>query len=147
MKYASRLNPGTRTVVRLAAAMVLGVCVVGCFSSTKVVTADKSISYNGSLYNASNVKVFTPRTDAVISSTETVSLNQITKDQFNAMLKQHNPLTVRQVIAMDQSELVYQTKSVKSWSDFQDMNEKFQSAQKQITKFMADGDETQLKLK
>jgi len=126
--------------------MLVGVAMVGC-SSTKVVTADKSISYNGSLYNASNVKVFTPRTDAVISSTETTSLNQVTKDQFNAILQQHNPLTVRQVIAMDQTELVYKTKSVKSWSDYQDMSEKFQSALKQITKFMADSSETQLQLK
>ena len=53
--------------------------------------------------NASNVKVFAPRTDALISATETTSLNQVTKDQFNAILAQHNPLTVRQVIAMDQT--------------------------------------------
>lgn len=146
MKHVSRLNFDARSVVRLAAAVLVGVAMIGC-SSTKVVTAGKSISYNGSLYNASNVKVFTPRTDAVISATETTSLNQVTKDQFNAILKQHNPLTVRQVIAMDQTELVYQTKSVKSWSDYQDMDEKFQSAVKQITKFMADTSETQLKLK
>jgi len=144
MKYV--LNVGARSVARLAAVMLVGVVMVGC-SSTKVVTAGKSISYNGSLYNASNVKVFTPRTDAVISSTETTSLNQVTKDQFNAILQQHNPLTVRQVIAMDQTELVYKTKSVKSWSDYQDMSEKFQSALKQITKFMADSSETQLQLK
>jgi hypothetical protein len=146
MKHVSWLSFDARSVVRLAAAVLVGVAMIGC-SSTKVVTAGKSISYNGSLYNASNVKVFTPRTDAVISATETTSLNQITKDQFNAILKQHNPLTVRQVIAMDQTELVYQTKSVKSWSDYQDMDEKFQSAVKQITKFMADTSETQLKLK
>jgi len=144
MKYV--LNVGARSVARLAAVMLVGVVMVGC-SSTKVVAAGKSISYNGSLYNASNVKVFTPRTDAVISSTETTSLNQVTKDQFNAILQQHNPLTVRQVIAMDQTELVYKTKSVKSWSDYQDMSEKFQSALKQITKFMADSSETQLQLK
>jgi hypothetical protein len=146
MKHVSRLNFDARSVVRLAAAVLVGVAMIGC-SSTKVVTAGKSISYNGSLYNASNVKVFTPRTDAVISATETTSLNQITKDQFNAILKQHNPLTVRQVIAMDQTELVYQTKSVKSWSDYQKISEQFQSAVKQITKFMADTSETQLKLK
>jgi hypothetical protein len=51
------------------------------------------------------------------------------------------------VIAMDQTELVYQTKSVKSWSDYQKISEQFQSAVKQITKFMADTSETQLKLK
>lgn len=145
MKYV--LNVDARSVVRLAAAVLVGAAMVGCFSSTKVVTADKSISYNGSLYNASNVKVFTPRTEAVISSTETTSLNQVTKDQFNAILKQHNPLTVRQVIDMDQRELVYQTKSVKSWSDYQKMSEQFQSAVKQVTKFMGDPEETQLKLK
>jgi hypothetical protein len=144
MKYV--LNVDARSVARLAAVVLVGVVMIGC-SSTKVVTAGKSISYNGSLYNASNVKVFTPRTDAVISSTETTSLNQVTKDQFNAILKQHNPLTVRQVIAMDQTELVYMTKSVKSWSDYQDMSEKFQSALKQITKFMAHSSETQLQLK
>jgi len=146
MRYVFGLNVDARSVVRLAAVMLVGVALVGC-SSTKVVTAGKSISYNGSLYNASNVKVFTPRTDAVISSTETTSLNQVTKDQFNAILQQHNPLTVRQVIAMDQTELVYKTKSVKSWSDYQDMSEKFQSALKQITKFMADSSKTQLQLK
>ena len=146
MRYVFGLNVDARSVVRLAAVMLVGVAMVGC-SSTKVVTAGKSISYNGSLYNASNVKVFTPRTDAVISSTETTSLNQVTKDQFNAILQQHNPLTVRQVIAMDQTELVYKTKSVKSWSDYQDMSEKFQSALKQITKFMADSSKTQLQLK
>lgn len=146
MKHVSRLNFDARSVVRLAAAVLVGVAMIGC-SSTKVVTAGKSISYNGSLYNASNVKVFTPRTDAVISATETTSLNQVTKDQFNAILKEHNPLTVRQVIAMDQTELVYQTKSVKSWSDYQKISEQFQSAVKQITKFMADTSETQLKLK
>jgi hypothetical protein len=146
MRYVFGLNVDARSVVRLAAVMLVGVALVGC-SSTKVVTAGKSISYNGSLYNASNVKVFTPRTDAVISPTETTSLNQVTKDQFNAILQQHNPLTVRQVIAMDQTELVYKTKSVKSWSDYQDMSEKFQSALKQITKFMADSSKTQLQLK
>jgi hypothetical protein len=146
MKYVSQLSFDARRVVRVAAVVLVGVAMIGC-SSTKVVTAGKSISYNGSLYNASNVKVFTPRTEAVISATETTSLNQVTKDQFNAILQQHNPLTVRQVIAMDQTELVYKTKSVKSWSDYQDMNETFQSAVKQITKFMADTDETQLKLK
>jgi hypothetical protein len=145
MKYV--LNVDARSVVRLAAVVLVGAVLTGCFSSTKVVTADKSISYNGSLYNASNVKVFAPRTDAVISATETTPLSQVTKDQFNAILAQHNPLTVRQVISMDQTELVYKTKSVKSWSDYQDMNEKFQSAVKQITKFMGDPEETQLKLK
>ncbi len=145
MKYAFRLN---RNVTTTLVAILLGTSVLaGCFSSTKVVTADKSISYNGSLYNASNIKVFAPRTEAVISATETQSLNQITKDQFNAILKAHNPLTVRQVIGMDQGELVYQTKSVKSWSDYQKMADQFLSAQKQLTKFMADNGKTQLKLK
>jgi hypothetical protein len=147
MKYALRLNLAPRSVLRMAAALLVGAAMVGCFSSTKVVTADKSISYNGSLYNASNVKVFAPRTDAVISATETTPLSQVTKDQFNAILAQHNPLTVRQVISMDQTELVYQTKSVKSWSDYQKMSEQFQSAVKQVTKFMGDPEETQLKLK
>ena len=119
----------------------------GCFRSTKVYTADKTVVYNGTVYNVSNVKVFTPRTDGVISPTETISLGNMDKKQFNALLKEHNPIMVRQVIALDDQELVYQAGNVDSWSDFDRMRKKFNSANKKLTSFLGDKKATQLKLK
>jgi hypothetical protein len=132
---------------RILLAVIVGVVALAGCSSTKVVTMDKSVVYDGHLYNVANVKVMAPTTEAVISPTETKSLDGMTKDQFNELLKQHKPLTVRQVIALDQAQLVYQTKSVKSWSDLQKMQDQFKSAQKKLAKFMADKSAMQLQLK
>ena len=126
-----------------AAVLALG----GCFRSTKVYTSDKTVVYNGTVYNVSNVKVFTPRTDGVISPTQTIPLGNMDKKQFKALLKEHNPIMVRQVIALDDQELVYRAGNVDSWSDFDKMRKKFNSANKKLTSFLGDKKATQLKLK
>ena len=149
MKHDSRFEMARRTTRSYIAALLVGAGLFGLSAcgTTKVITADKSIVYQNSVYNASNIQMFTYVSEAVISPTETIALTNVDKNQFNAILKSHNPLTVRQVVKLDDREMVYQTKSVDSWSDFQDMVDHFQSAHEKITKFLADKNSTQLKLK
>jgi hypothetical protein len=119
---------------------------VGC-GSTKVYTADKTIVHRDSIYNVSNVKVFSAKTEGVISETETINLKGADKKRINALLDANDTILVRQVINLDDQELVYQAKRIKSYSEFSKMNKQFSSANSTITKFLANKKKTQLKLK
>ena len=136
-----------RTWIMLLAMGALVLALAGCFSKTKVYNIQKTVVYNGAMYNVSNIKVFKPSTVAVISPTETIPLDNMDKKSFNSLLDEHNPVMVRQVITMDEQEMVYQSKNIDSWSDFKKMNDQFESAQKKISKFLANKKSTQLKLK
>lgn len=117
----------------------------GC-GSTKVYTADKTIVYRDSIYNVSNVKVFSTKVEGVISDTETVDLKNADKKRINGLLDTHDTILVRQVINLDDQEMVYQAKRIKSWSEFSSMSKSFSSANSKVTKFLADKKKTQLKL-
>jgi len=138
------VNPFKWIAVTALCACMLSLA--GC-GSTKVYTADKTIVYKDSIYNVSNVKVFTTKVEAVISDTETVSLKNADKKKIQELLEQNDPLFVRQVVNLDDQELVYQARNVKSWSDYNKMNKQFSNATNNLTKFLADKKKTQLKLK
>ncbi len=134
---------------RLAAGcmVVVSIVLAGCGSTTHIYSADKTLVYGDSVYNVSGAKVITARTDGVISDAETIDLKGTDKARFNDLLKQNGSVLVRQTISMDGRDLVYQAKSVSSWSDFDRMNKQFSSATASIHKFLADESQTQLKLK
>jgi len=115
--------------------------------STKVYTADKTVIYGDSVYNVSNVSVFSTRVDGVISDSETIELKNVDKKAFNDLLDQHDSIFVRQVITFDDKDMVYQATNVDSWSDYNRMAKRFSSANKDLTKFLGDKKKTQLKLK
>ena len=103
--------------------------------------------YRGSVYNVSNVVVFTTRNEAVSADKQVTDLRGFDKKQFNQLLDQEQSVFVRQVFMLDDREVVYQAQDVDSWSDFNKMNKRFESAAKDFTKFLADKKKTQLKLK
>lgn len=132
--------------VAVAAICAIILSLSGC-GSTKVYTADKTIVYGGSIYNVSNVKVFSYEVDALISESKTVSLKNADKKQVNALLKEDGPFTLRQTIVLDDQKVVYQQRKIDSWSDYSKMNSQFESAATKVQKFLADKKKTQLKLK
>lgn len=125
---------------------VLTLSLAGC-GGTEVYTADKTMVYRDSIYNVSNVRVFTARNEAVIGDQQTVDLKGYDKSQFNALLAQNPSVFVRQVFMLDDIEMVYQAQSVASWKDYDRMNNRFEGATKDLTRFLADKNDTQLKLK
>jgi hypothetical protein len=126
--------------------VLIAASLVGC-GSTKVYTADKTVVYKDSVYNVSNVKIFTVKNEAVLADKSTVDLKGMDKKGFNALLDKEKPVFVSQGFMLDQDELVYQASNVKSWSDLNKMNKRFSSAHKDLTKFLGDKKKTQLKLK
>jgi hypothetical protein len=118
----------------------------GC-GSTKVYNASKTVVYNGSTYNLSNVQRIGSRVEGTLPSGDTVQLERIDKKGFNALLDDNKFIQVTTFMELDDKEFVYRNKQVKSYSDFSKMLKSQESGMNSINKFMANKKSTQLKLK
>ena len=118
----------------------------GC-GSTKVYTADKTIVYNGNLYNMSNVQRIGSRVEARLADGTTVNMTNMDKKAVEGLLKDNGEVMVSMVVEMDDREMLYQRSRVSRYSNYSKMKSRFDGAQKDIAKFMADKKKTQLKLK
>ena len=114
---------------------------------TKVYNNDKTVVYNGAIYNLSAVKQINSKTSGKLSDDNTVNLKGVTKKQFEAYLKEYGSIYVRMAFELDDKEMLYRASSVDRWSDFQKMRNSFEKANKQITSLMSDKKKMQLKLK
>ena len=127
----------------LAVAMI---ALAGCVS-TKVYTADKTIVYNGSIYNMANVQQISGRIEGQLPDGSTVNMKTLDKKGVEALLKENKEVVVSTVVGMDEQEMVYQRARVKKYSDYTKMVSRFDGAMSDISRFMADKKKTQLKLK
>lgn len=118
----------------------------GC-GSTKVYNASKTVVYNGSTYNLSNVQRIGSRVEGTLPSGDKVQLERIDKKGFNALLDDNKFIQVTTFMELDDKEFVYRNKQVKSYSDFSKMLKSQESGMNSINKFMANKKSTQLKLK
>ena len=130
----------------LAISIMAMLLLVGC-GGTKVYNNDKTVVYNGAMYNVSAVKKVHPKTSGKLSDDKTVNLGGVTKKEFEAYLKQYDSIYVRMAFDLDGQEMLYRASSVDRWKDFQKMQSSFENAGKQITSLMSDKKKMQLKLK
>jgi hypothetical protein len=137
--------PGLRGLLTVSLAVCLMI-LAGC-GSTKVYNSNKTIAFRDSVYNVTDVKVYSAKSEAVISDSETLSLRGVDKKRFNALLEQYGPLSVRQTVSLDEQVIVYQARKVNSWSDIRKMDKQFTSASDSLKKFLANPKKTQLTLK
>ena len=118
----------------------------GC-GSTKVYNASKTVVYNGSTYNLSNVQRIGSRVEGTLPSGDKVSLQKIDKKGFNALLDENKFVQVTSFVELDDKEFVYRNKQVTKYSDYTNILKSQETAMKNINKFMANKKSTQLKLK
>lgn len=130
----------------IALVALLPLLLTGC-GGTKVYSVQKSVMYNGNLYNVSNVKVISSSVKAKLSDGAELNLERADKKAFNQYVEKYGPLPVRMVIVMDDQELVYFASATGSFSDFDKRRKSFSKARESVGKFMADKKKTQLKLK
>lgn len=142
-RFFSRLTVSSLLVTLAAIGMLF---LAGC-GSTKVYTADKTIIYNGSLYNLNNVQRIGSRIDGSLPDGSTVSMKNLDKKSVQALFKQHSEIMVSTIVEMDDEEMIYQRIRVKNVSDYNKMVKRLDGALNDISKFMADKKKTQLKLK
>lgn len=129
-------------------AVLLAICMValiGC-GSTKVYTADKTITYRDSIYNMANVQKITAREEAILDGGETVNLRNKEKKELQKFFDEHDEVMISMYVDMDQEDLVYLRMKVESYSEYSRMKSRFDRALKDITKFMGDKKKTQLNL-
>ena len=130
------------SVVLLALGMI---ALAGC-GSTKVYTAEKTIVYKESLYNLSGVQQVGSRIDGQAADGSTVNMRSLDKKGVEKLLKDNPDMVVTTLVVMDDNEMVYERRQVKKYSDYSKMEGRLDDAMKDISKFMADGKKTQLKL-
>ena len=133
-------------ILVLAISIMAILLLVGC-GGTKVYNNDKTVVYNGAIYNLSAVKQVNSKSIGKLSDDNTVNLKGVTKKEFEAYLKQYNKIYVRMSFQLDDQEMLYRASSVNRWSDYQKMLKSFEKAGKQITSLMSDKKKMQLKLK
>jgi hypothetical protein len=134
---------------RLTVAAVIGLLgmfvLTGC-GSTKVYNPDKTVEHQGSIYNVSEVKQLSTRMEGVPAAGDAIDLRGYDRKRFDALVKEQGPLTVRTIIALDDKDVIYEQKKIEKGRDFERMQDSLQDAYKNLTRFMADGKKTQLKL-
>jgi hypothetical protein len=137
-------RPGPNLGVPCLILLLLGLSACG---STKVYTADKTVVYYESVYNVANVKVITRKSSAVLADQSVIDLVNMDEDGFQPLLAISPSIAVRQEFLLDDIALVYQQANVSSWKEFRRLDKRFQSASKDLNKFLANSKKTQLKLK
>jgi hypothetical protein len=141
----SERSPGLQGLFTVSLAVCL-MLLAGC-GSTKIYNSNKTIAFRDSVYNVTDVQVYSAKAVAVISDSESLDVKDADKKRINALLKEHGPLFIRQTLSLDELVIVYQAKTVDSWSDFRKIDKQFASAHKDLKKFLANAKKTQLTLK
>lgn len=121
------------------------IALAGC-GSTKVYTAEKTLVYKDAIYNLSDVQQMGSRIDGQAADGSTVNMRLLDKKGVEKLLKDNPGMVVTTLVVMDDKEMVYERRQVKKYSDYSKMASRLDGAMKDITKFMADGKKTQLKL-
>ena len=143
-----RKNFSINTVKHIATGLlVLGmIALIGC-GGTKVYTIDKTVTYRDEMYNMSTVQKIAAREEAKLADGSVVNIRNKDKKAMQAMFKENGEMLISMLVEMDQQEMVYLRMNVDNYSDYSRMKKKFDSAMKDISKFMGDKKATQLKLK
>ena len=136
-----------RKISGVVVAIAVALLVLTACGSTKVYTAEKTMTYKGSLYTLTGVSKISSRVDGKTSEGETLDLRSINKAQFKALAEKHGVLDVTTVIDIGEEEIVVQNESVEKYSDLEKMRKNMNSRMEKIAKFMADKKDTQLNLK
>jgi hypothetical protein len=132
-----------------ALSLVLLGCLVflaGC-GSTKVYNSNKTIAFRDNIYNVTDVEVYSSKVEAVLPNEEAIDLRGADKKRIRALLETHGKLFVRQTLSLDELVIVYQARTIDSWSDYRKMEKQFKNANEDLKDFLASPKKPQLTLK
>ena len=126
--------------------LVVMLSLSGC-GSTKVYTANKTIVYDGDIYNMSTVQRIGSRVEGLLPSGDLINMRSLDKKEVEGLLKEHSSMIVTTIVEMDSQEMTYERRRITRYSDFSKMMKNFDKALDDVRKFMANKKSTQLKLK
>ena len=139
-------NPDAGVLLRIASALLLSMLILtGCGSSPPV-AVEKTMVLHGKMYQVARYSTYAAVVEGQLPNGEVVDLMNVKKGQFNDYLKQGSPIQVTTKFVMDETDVVYESKSVKGYGELSSMTSSFNRAAKKFTRFMDDSGESQLKL-
>jgi hypothetical protein len=133
--------------ILVLAVSVLTIFLLTACGSTKVYNNDKTVVYNGSVYNVSNARQISSNITGKLADDSVVNLKGADKKKVEGLIKENGSVYVRMAFGLDDQEMLYRAKSVDKWSDYNRMQKDFEKAGNQITKLMGDKKKMQLKLR
>ncbi len=142
----SKAFPFIGRTLLLTVAIMAMLSLAGC-GGTKVYKNDKTVVYNGAVYNLSNVMTIESKISGKLSDSKTVDLKGADRKQIEAYLEEYNSIYVRMAFDLDEKEMLYRASAVEKWSEYSKMKDSFENASKQINKLLGDKKKMQLKLK
>jgi len=137
------------STVKFAGTILLGLSMallIAC-GGTKVYNVDKTITYRDALYNMSTVRQVSGREEAKLENGDVVQIRNKEKKELEGFFKENPDTMVTMIVDLDDQEMIYLRMQVKNYSEYSRLKKRFDSALKDITKFMGDKKATQLKLK
>ena len=135
-----------RTLRLIAPMAVALIALTGC-GGTKVYDTSKTIVYNGSIYQVTDVQRISTKIDGITQDKQTMSLKNKEKSEIQDIIEANDPLFVRMAFMLDEQELVYRATNVDSWRDYNRMLNDFERAGDDIARLMAEKKTDQLKLR
>ena len=135
-----------RTLRLIAPMAVALIALTGC-GGTKVYDTSKTIVYNGSIYQVTDVQRISTKIDGITQDKQTMSLKNKEKSEIQDLIKANDPLFVRMAFMLDEQELVYRATNVDSWRDYNRMLNDFERAGDDIARLMAEKKTDQQKLR
>ena len=136
-----------RKISSIVVAIAVALLVMTACGSTKIMTVEKTMTYQGSLYTLTGVSKISSRVDGKTSEGEILDLRSVNKAQFKALVDKHGALDVTTAIDVGDEEIVFQGGTVEKYSDLEKMTKKLNSRMGKIADFMKHKKDTQLKLK
>ena len=137
-----------RTLRVLGLALVSAALMTAC-GGTKVYDTSKTIVYNDTIYQVTNVQSIRTTKEAVMDDRSAVNLKNKDRSAIEDMIDGAGDegLFVRMAFQLDDQEMVYRATRVDSWRDYSRMQGDFERAGKDIAKLMSEKKTAQLKLR
>lgn len=135
-----------QAIFTLLIALVASLALAGC-GGTKVYDTSKTIVYNDSIYQVTDVRQISTRIEGVTADKRTINLKNMDKSGISDAIEENDPLFVRMIFDLDDQEMVYFASEIDSYRDYSRTLSRFEDAGDDIAKLMSENKTDQLKLR
>lgn len=127
------------------AMILIAFALSGC-GGTRVMTAQKSIVFEGNIYNVAAVREVRPVEEIILPDGTVRNLAQIDDREIRDLFDTHGSLRVRFSVMLDETELRYAYGQVERERQLRQIERRFDDAMEDIQRFLAHRTQTQLEL-
>lgn len=140
------VGPAKKARAFVGIALVMIAFVLSGCGGTRVMTAQKSIVFEGAIYNVASVREVRPVEEIILPDGTVRNLAKIDDREVRDLFDAHGSLRVRFSVMLDDTELRYVYGQVDRERQLRQVQRRFEDAMEDIQRFLAHRKQTQLKL-